>query len=178
MKSYYCFVPSEGKLTPESKVFKVAVGVSERDQIKLRLVSLYAVDADLFFRIWDSSTDFELDCMTDDRFRDLLLVGRGFKVVVVSISQLYRAIVDGSVDSLDNPPHVAKNFFLMSSTLSPRFYFKNKISKLKRGCAPLTRKNLSGGDVPSVLNALIGFIILVILYWVGALVEAIEKGWY
>lgn len=178
MKSYYCFVPQVGKLTPESKVFKVAVGISERDQVKLKLVSLYAADTNLFFRIWDSTTDFELDCRFDPMVEGRFLIGRGFKIVSVSISKLYDAIINGYVDSLDFSPNETRNYFRMSSTLSSRFFFKNQASQNKKNVPTHPRKNLSDEQLSDGLRASIGFALLIVLYWIGCLVRAWENSMF
>lgn len=178
MKSYYCYVPKKGLLSPSDKVFKVSVGISEREQVKKTLVDCFACDCDLFFRIWDSTTDYELSMRVDPAFRTKFSVGLGFRVVHVSVSKLYDAIINGYVDTLEDAPNVAKNFFLLHSKLSPNFFFSNSSNPRKKSVPPFSRKNLSDGDVSEGLKASVGFVILFFLYWLGCLVRQLENAMF
>lgn len=174
MVSYYCFIPTKGLLSPESKVFKVSVGTSDRELMKLRLMQLYCKDCGFFFRLWSSEVDMILDTMIDPRLYDAFSVRLGYKVVFVSISKLYAAVIDGCVDALDDKPQVAKNFFLLCSKLSPRFYFNNSISSKMKKVPTFPRKNLSDSERNDRLQAIIGFALLFLLYWLGCLVRQWE----
>lgn len=175
MKSYYCFIPTSGVLRAQSKVFKVSVGISSRDQIKRQLVDLYSCDCGLFWRIWDDTTEFEIKCRMSQSPDARFLVGRGLKIVNVSVSKLYDAIISNTLDCLENPPHVNLNYFRLNATLSPRFFLDN-VSKKKvslRAYSP--RKNLSLRPSKEDHIAAIGFGCLVILYWIGSLLEVWER---
>lgn len=175
MKTYYCFIPKSGMLDAQSKVFKVAVGISQRDQVKRQLLDLYACDCDLFFRVWDDTTEFELKCRMSQSPDSRFLVGRGLKIVNVSISKLYQAIIDDTLDMLDNPANVNHNYFIMNAKLSSRFFFLNKSKNKVIPRAYSTRKNLSIRPSSEDHIAAIGFGLVCLLYWLGSLLELWES---
>lgn len=175
MIHYYCFIENGGKLIPDSKVFKVAVGDGQRDQVKKCLVDCYATDTGGFFRIWDDTTDFHLSQMATYRPADLLTQNLGLNVVKTDIRTLYRNLIDGSLDTLENPPHVIRNAFKLKSILSPTF-FVNKIGRQAKSVLPAgRRKNLSVRPTPEDHIAAIGFALMALLYWLGSLIGCIEK---
>lgn len=174
MKTYYCFIPTNGMLDAQSKVFKVAVGISNRDQVKRQLVDLYACDCNLFFRVWDDTTEFELKCRMSQSPDASFLFGRGLKVIHVSIYQLYQAIIDGSVSMLDNPAYVNQNYFKLNAMLSPHFFFVNNPNKKVIPRAYSKRKNLSVRPTRDDHIAAIGFALIFLLYWLGSLLELWE----
>lgn len=170
MKTYYCFIPTTGKLDAQSKVFKVAVGISNRDQVKRQLVDLYACDCNLFFRVWDDTTEFELKCRMSQSPDASFLFGRGLKVIHVSICQLYKAIIDGSVSMLDNPAYVNQNYFKLNAMLSPHFFFVNNPNNKVIPRAYSKRKNLSVRPSTDDICAAIGFLVIVFLYCLGCFI--------
>lgn len=175
MIHYYCFVEKGGQLTPESKVFKVAVGDSQRDQVKKTLVDCFATDTGAFFRIWDSTTDYHLSQMTTHRPADLLTQNFGLNVVKTDIRTLYRNIVNGSLETIQNPPHVLRNAFKLKAILSPTF-FVNKIGRRAKTVLPAgKRQNLSVRPTREDTIAAIGFAIMALLYWLGSLVGCLER---
>lgn len=175
MKTNYCFIPYVGQLSAESKIYRVSVGISQRDQVKRQLIDCYACDCNLFWRIWDDTTDFEIKCRMSQSPDARFLVGRGLIVVNVSVSQLYDAIINNTLDSLSNPPRVNLNFFRLNATLSPRFFFLNQGNKKVLPRAYSTRKNLSQRPSSEDHIAALCFGILVLLYWLAACVESLER---
>ena len=162
MKTYYCFIPTNGMLDAQSKVFKVAVGISNRDQVKRQLVDLYASDCNLFFRVWDDTTEFELKCRMSQSPDASFLFGRGLKVIHVSVSML------------DNPAYVNQNYFKLNAMLSPHFFFVNNPNKKVILRAYSKRKNLSVRPTREDHIAAIGFALIFLLYWLGSLLELWE----
>lgn len=175
MKTNYCFIPIVGQLTAESKIFRVSVGISQRDQIKRQLIDCYSCDCGLFWRVWDDTTEFEIKCRMSQSPDSRFLVGRGLIVINVSVSQMYDAIINNTLDSLSNPPRVNLNYFRLNSTLSPRFFFLNQGGKKVLPRAYSTRKNLSPRPSSEDNIAALCFGLLVFLYWIGCLLEIWES---
>lgn len=175
MKTNYCFIPIVGQLTAESKIFRVSVGISQRDQIKRQLIDCYSCDCGLFWRVWDDTTEFEIKCRMNQSPDSKFLVGRGLIVINVSVSQMYDAIINNSLDSLSNPPRVNLNYFRLNATLSPRFFFINQGRKKVLPRAYSTSKNLSPRPSSEDHIAALCFGLLVLLYWLAAYVESLER---
>ena len=177
MVHYYCFIEKPCNLQAGSRVFKVKVGDSRRDQVKRVLVDCFSTDTDAFFRLWDADTDFFLANQLHTKPRDHASMSSGLNVIVTDIQTLYRNIVDGTLDSLNNPPRVAQNAFRMMSMLSPSFFIKNRPKAIKPSVPPVPRKNLSVRPTREDSMAAIGFALMAILYWLGSLVCGLEKVW-
>lgn len=175
MKRYYCFIPTQGKITATTKVFRVAVGSSAREQAQLAYVSEYASRMELFFHVWNDVANKEIDSRLVQRPTGAFSVGRGCHVVYVSVNSLLQAIVEGSLHALFDDPQVTKSYFKMASTLCPSFFFRNACKKIKKSLPPFPRKNLSVRPSSDDICAAIGFAALLFLYWLGCLLLQWEK---
>lgn len=175
MVHYYCFIEDASCIRPDTKIFKVKIGSSRRDQVKRQLLDCYACDTGGFFRIWDADTDFFLNHGTATKPADLLSQNFGLSVVVTDVHTLYRNILDGTLSALVNPPHVARNAFRMMSILSPSFFIKNRPQGVKPCVPPVPRKNLSVRPTREDTIAAVGFALMAILYWLGSMLCELEK---
>lgn len=174
MVHFYCFIEDPCNLQAGSRVFKVKVGDSQRDQIKRVLVDCYSTDTNAFFRLWDADTDFFLAHQAHTQPRDHASMSSGLVVIVTDIRTLYRNIVSGTLDNLRNSPNVTRNAFRMMSILSPSFFFKNFSARRAPSVPPVTRKNLSVRPCREDNIAAIGFALMALLYWLGSLVGCWE----
>lgn len=177
MIHFYCFIEQPCNLQAGSRVFKVKVGASQRDQVKRVLVDCFATDTNAFFRLWDADTDYYLAHQTHTQPRDHASMSSGLNVIVTDIQTLYRNIVSGTLDSLSNPPRVARNAFSMLSILSPSFFMRNHTARRAPHVPPVPRKNLSVRPTREDSMAAIGFALMALLYWLGSLVGCLEKVW-
>lgn len=177
MVHFFCFIEDPSNLQAGSRVFKVKVGDSQRDQVKRVLVDCYATDTNAFFRLWDADTDFFLSHQTHTQPRDHASMSSGLNVIVTDIRTLYRNIVSGTLDSISNPTQVARNAFRMMSLLSPSFFLKNHTARRAPHVPPVARKNLSVRPCREDNLAAIGFAMMALLYWLGSLVGCLEKVW-
>lgn len=178
MKTYYCFIPYTGKLDAQSKIFRVSVGISEREQIKRQLVDLFACDCGFYWRVWDDTTDYEIKCRTAIKPADKAFMSAGFTLVGVTVSVLYRAIIDGTYMSLDNPDYVNRNIFRLNATLSSRFFFQHNQYKKTISRAYSKCKNLSDRYCSESKRVVIKISLIVLLYWIGSLFEVWERTMY
>lgn len=177
MIHFYCFIEQPCNLQAGSRVFKVKVGDSHRDQVKRVLLDCYATDTNAFFRLWDADTDYYLAHQTHTQPRDHASMSSGLNVIVTDIQTLYWNIVSGTLDSLSNPPRVARNAFRMLSILSPSFFMINHTARRAPHVPPVPRKNLSVRPTREDSIAAIGFALMALLYWLGSLVGCLEKVW-
>lgn len=177
MIRFYCFIEQPCNLQAGSRVFKVKVGDSHRDQVKRVLLDCYATDTDAFFRLWDADTDYYLARQTHTQLRDHASISSGLNVIVTDIQTLYHNIVSGTLDSLSNPPSVARNAFRMMSILSLSFFMRNHTARRAPHVPPVPRKNLSVRPTREDSIAAIGFALMALLYWLGSLVGCLEKVW-
>lgn len=175
MVHFYCFIEDPRNLRAGSRVFKVKVGDSQRDQVRRVLMDCYATDTNAFFRLWDADTDYFLAHQTHTQPRDHAGMTSGLNVIVTDIRTLYRNILDGTLDSISNPPQVARNVFRMMSILSPSFFLKNLTARRAPSVPPVARINLSVRPCREDNIAAIGFALMALLYWLGSLVGCWEN---
>ena len=178
MKKWYCYTEVQGALSPTSKVFKVAVGDCQRDQVKKALLDCYALDCGFYFRQWDQDTEFEL-ISRQQGFHDVTNVCPfGFQVVYVNIHMLYQAIMNGNVQNLDNNTAYYKALFRDITKLSPFFFAAN--SPLKKSAPALTEKekNLSVRSGSEGIRAACGFVLILALFLLGSMLQGIEQMFY
>ena len=175
MVHYYCFIEDPCNLQAGSRVFKVKVGDSQKDQVKRVLLDCYATDTNAFFRLWDADTDYFLAHQTHTLPRDHASMSSGLNVIVTDIRTLYRNIVSGTLNSISNPTQVARNAFRMMSILSPSFFIKNLSARRAPHVPPVARKNLSVRPCREDNIAAVGFALMALLYWLGSLVGCWEN---
>lgn len=175
MKHFYCYCEESGMLCPTSRVFKVAIGDNDRDLIKKALLDCYATDNGFFFRIWDDTTDFEL--LQRCSWSDLDCYSRAFpfEVVMVSVSKLYAAIIDGRLAEIKNQPHYFRNALRMRSILSPNFFFNLSSSKNKPTAPSPRRKNLNLVLSEDVVNTIIGSMIVTAIFLFVGFLDGLQR---
>lgn len=175
MVHYYCFIEDPCNLQAGSRVFKVKVGDSQKDQVKRVLLDCYATDTNAFFRLWDADTDYFLAHQTHTMPRDHASMSSGLNVIVTDIRKFYRNIVSGTLDSISNPTFVTRNAFRMMSLLYPSFFIKNLSARRAPHVPPVARKNLSVRPCREDNLAAVGFALMALLYWLGSLVGCWEN---
>ena len=175
MVLFYCCIEDPCNLQAGSRVFKVKVGDSQRDQVKRVLVDCYATDTNAFFRLWDEDTEYFLANQLHTKPRDPAGRNSGLCVIVTDIRTLYRNIISGTLDNLRNSHNVARNAFRMMSILSPSFFFKNPSARRATHVPPVSRKNLSVRPCREDNIAAVGFALMALLYWLGSLVGCWER---
>lgn len=175
MKRYYCLIPTTGKITAAVKVFRVSVGATAKDGAQVLFSADWAKRQGFYFHVWDDQANKEVNSRLIQRQSNSFSLGRGCKVVYVSISTLSQAIVAGTVHALEDDPKVTRNYFRMASTLCPSFFFQNVGAKIASSLPPFPRKNLSVRPSTDDYCAAIGFAALLFLYWLGCLLLQWEK---
>lgn len=175
MKHYYCYCEDSGMLCPTSRVYKVAVGDGDRDQVKKCLVDNYALDCGFYFRIWDDATEFDLSKRCTVKPRPGYPIGHPFHIIHLSIRDLYRHIIDGDLHSVKNPVNSHRNFLRMASVLSPSFFFNLSSSKNKPTAPSPRRKNLNHVLTEELVNTIIGGMIVTAIFLFVGFLDGLQR---
>lgn len=175
MVKYYCFFKDCGRFSPDSIVFKVKVGATHRDQVKRSLLENFAQDCGYFFRPWDDVTRSELILRCGGSCQGSGGVDVLYSTVVVSVAELYKSIIDGTLDQYKPSSVYNHNRFRLLSILCPAFLSSKSSSHCNTSRQPYQRKNLSPQGERVLFNAAFGMLASVILFLLGALLEGLER---
>lgn len=175
MVHYYCFFKECEQFSPYSLVFKVKIGKSSRDQVKRSLLENFAQDCGYFFRPWDDVTHSELILRSNGSWQGSSGVDVLYSTVVVSVAELYKSIIDGTLDQYKPNSNYIHNRFRMLSILCPAFLSSKSSSNCNTSRQPQVRKNLSPQGEWVLFNAAFGMLACVILFLLGALLEGLER---
>ena len=175
MKTYFCFIENFDSITRDSKIFKVAVGSDWKSQSKRQLIDLFACDNGHLWRVWDEDTDNLIKSKLNGRCDISDSVVLGLQVVWVDVNVLYRAIIEGDTQSLNNPPHVVRNFMRLFSLMSPEFYSTLHQSNVIHRACPRSRKYLSQSRGGNSINVGMAYGIIIFLFLLGAFIEGLER---
>ena len=143
MVNFYCFIAECGAPSPHSKVFKVKVGSSYRDQVKCSLLENYAKDLGYYFHRWDERTDKMLILRFGRHFQGSEKVGLRYETVLTSIADLYKHVIDGTLNQLTNKPNYFRNLFRSKAILDPILCCPKIIRQCNTLASTSLRKNLS-----------------------------------
>ena len=175
MVHYYCFIQTQGDLSPESRVFKVKVGESFREQAKSSLIENFASDLGWFYHVWDSSVDDRL-IQASNRYRNQVrLTAFVFDTIVISVTALYKHLQDNTLDSVNPTKNYLKNRERTISITNPAASYLQKQPKNESRAYPVLRKNLSHGYDSDFYKAVAGFTCIAFLFILGALLESLER---
>lgn len=176
MVRYYCYFEIKGQIRPDSKVFKVKVGSSRRDQTKRALLENYAADCGFYFRPWDEITESELIFRSSNLFSACGQVGRNFKIILLDVQSLYRHIINGDLHTVQQTSNYLKNLFRSKTIMYPFQIRSKKTNPEKTICEILPRKYLSRHHESIAMSAIVGLVATLGLFLLGALLEGIERG--
>lgn len=175
MVKYYCFFKDCGQFCPDSIVFKVKVGSTHRDQVKRSLLENFAQDCGYYFRPWDDITQSELILRSSGSWQGSSGVDVLYSTVVVSVSGLYKSIIDGTLDQIKPNSNYIHNQFRLLSILCPAFLSSKSSSNCNTSRQPYQRKNLSPESEWVLFNAAFGMLACVVLFLLGAILEGLES---
>lgn len=175
MVKYYCFFKECGQFSPGSIVFKVKVGISQRDQTKRSLLENFAQDCGYYFRPWDDVTHSELILRSNGSWHGSSGVDVLYSTVVVSVAELYKSIIDGTLDQYKPDSVYNHNRFRLLSILCPAYLSSKSSSNCNTPRQPYQRKNLDPRSEWVLFNAGFGMLACVILFLIGALLEGLER---
>lgn len=174
MKSYFVFVRDLGRFKPDSVVYSVSVGESEREQIKLALIKEYCKNCGLYFRQRSDRTDKTIDNLAKSLFKGSAFPRLHIRSIQVSISQLYHLIIDDSFDSLEKRYSAPKGLFRLITLIDPKPIFSPKFRITKQSACPSSRKYLKSEGRQDIYTAIIGFGLILITYVVASMICSTE----
>lgn len=143
MKSKYCFIQTKGRIEPETFIYVVWVGSSLRESTKLALVEEYCKDQEFYFKRWSALVDSALDEVRRTIGQGAAGARFKFKMISVTISELYRLIIDDSFGILekDYTENQQSIRFMFENTI--RYHEAMNLQNVSQRANPLRRKNLS-----------------------------------
>lgn len=175
MKHYFCYCEEPGMLCPTSRVYKVAIGDNDRDQVKKCLVDNYALDCGFYFRIWDDSTEFDLSKRCTVKPRAGYPIGHPFQIIHLSIRDLYRHIIDGDLHCVQNSVNSHRNFLQMASVLSPDFFAQFLRRKATPAAPSHTRKYLSHVLADDMITTIIGGMVVTAIFLLIGFLDGLQR---
>lgn len=175
MKRFYCYCEVSGMLCPTSRVYKVAIGDGDRDQVKKCLVDNYALDCGFYFRIWDDATEFDLSKRCAVKPRPGYHIGHPFQIIHLSIRDLYRHIIDGDLDSVKNPANSHRNFLRMASVLSPDFRANQLQNVIRNSARARHEKNLSHVLPDDMITTIYAGMVVTAIFLLIGFLEGLER---
>lgn len=175
MKRFYCYCEESGMLCPTSRVYKVAIGNNDRDQVKRCLVDNYALDCGFYFRIWDDATEFELYKRCTVKPSPGYHIGNPFQIIHLSIRDLYRHIIDGDLNCVQNSVDSQRNFLRMASVLSPDFYAQFLRRKATTTAPSPTRKYLSHVLPDDMITTIIGGMVVTVIFLFIGFLDGLQR---
>lgn len=173
MVSYWYFVRDLHNATKDSIVYRVKVGTSEREQVKFALVREFCRDCGLYFHQVSDVSDtairnFEKRLFTGSRFFTSPL-----RRASVTITDLYRMIIDDSFDSFEKSFAERKGTFNFHCLIDPVFYARQSQKKSLRTLPRPPRKYLKSEGAADWNSFLIGSAINIILFLIAAYLDGI-----
>lgn len=171
MKHYYYFVRDLAKATPDSFVYHVSVGSSDREFTKLCLVQEYCKDCGLYFHRVDDVSDTAIRNLEKRLFPGTKLFISPMKRASVSISDLYDMIVEDSFTLFEKSYTEKRGFFRFKCLLDNEFYAKQNKKKNPRTLPCPSRKYLKSGSDADWNSFLIGSALNLILFLMAAWLE-------
>lgn len=175
MKRYYYFVRSLNGFCPDDVVYKVAVGTSMREHAKMVLVSEFARDCGMYFQPVSDTSDRAINSLANSLFTGTSFALMYLRRANISISDLYRMIVNDSFLAFEkNLAEPAAKFRLLS-LLSPSFFSINQTSKCNTTCQPSRSKYLSHAEGSENIRVLIGVCLILGLFILAGYLEGLER---
>lgn len=174
MVHYWCYAPNKEHFEIGERVFKVAVGENSRDQSKRVLLECFAEQTCMFFRPWDSDTDYWLESRFSSQVKGCSSVSLKYESIPLKVADLYRHIIDGDLDSIRPGSTAAHNLFHLYAQISPSFFFSIARRAKKASAFSEKRKHLSQPSDGGLCQALIGFAIIAIIFLLAGYIEHIE----
>lgn len=98
-----------------------------------------------------------------------------YSTVVVSVAELYKSIIDGTLDYIKGDSVFNRIRFRLLSILCPAFLSSKSSSNCNTSRQPYQRKNLSPESEWVLFNAAFGMLACVVLFLLGAILEGLER---
>lgn len=147
MKHKYCFLRNHGLFKPDDFIYAVWVGSSVREQTIFTLVDEYCKDCGLYFKLWSSHVDSALSKAKAQFRMDDNVIAHPFRTASVTISQLYKMIIDDSFEKFEASQQPNRFQLLLMFRNNPRYIQAHQKYDVILHACPEESKNLSGGKM-------------------------------
>lgn len=164
MKSYYCFIRNYGRMCPGSFIYHVAVGSSDRDQIKLALVREFSNHVGCYFKKWDAQVDASVQMAQEPWLKGQPALATPFFHPSLTISELYAMILHDRFDIFESNYVPSSFHFWRNLRLSPTYITQMNKKSSNTRCQPHQRQNLSYGKFDYRQFMVMGSVVVGILY--------------
>lgn len=178
MKSYYCFIRDLGNMQVGSFVYHVAVGTSDRDQTKLALVREYAKDCGFYFHIRSEQTRIALENARRRFVNGYESWREPFNHAKVSISELYKMIIDDSFSFYESSYVSTPAQIRYSHQLDPLFIQSQNNLQCITKCLTSRRKNLSQRLKADTSLVACYFCFILILFAIHGCIRTMCLNWF
>lgn len=143
MKSGYYFVRHSGGLFVGITIYRVWVGSSLKDGAKKKLVELFCKENDLPFVKWSQEVN-SLITQFKDKFKvDGCALASPYRTASISISQLYKLIVDDSFNKFEAENYSTPFEIYLNHRNDPNFVARENRKYRNTSCQPPHAINLS-----------------------------------
>lgn len=143
MKSGYYFVRHSGGLFVGITIYRVWVGSSLKDGAKRKLVELYCKENDLPFVKWTQEVDSLITQFKDKFEVDGCALASPYRTASISISQLYRLIIDDSFNKFEAENYSTPFEIYLNHRNDPDFVARENRKNRDTSCQPHHAVNLS-----------------------------------
>lgn len=171
MSHYYYFVRNLNNFGINDVVFLVRVGDSQREQIKLALLREYCKDCGFYLRIRGEESDKAIEMLRGSVYKGWNYLFSPLKVAQLSISQLYRLILDDSIGAYEKSLVQTRFSYNFRRKIDPNFLFSQYSKKNVIRPATGTRKNLKSGQGIDAFGAVFGFALILAVFLLVAWLE-------
>lgn len=143
MKHKYLFRRENAPLNPNSTIYIVWVGESEREQKFLAQVKHEAFHSGYTIQLWDESVALWLDAESDRVFSSAGILNFGFSRAEITISELRELCFSHNWETFESMLVISQAKIRMLRESRPDLYAAKSSNRNTRSCALLKRKNLS-----------------------------------
>lgn len=175
MSHYYYFVRNLNSFGVDDVVFLVRVGESQREQIKLALLREYCKDCGFYLRIRGEESDKAIQMLRGSVYKSWHYLFSPLKVANLSISQLYRLIIDGNIEAYEKSLNQTRFSYNFRRKIDPNFLFSQFSKKNVIRPATGTRKNLKPGERIDAYGAVFGFALILAIFLFAAWLEGMAQ---
>lgn len=175
MTHYYYFVRNLNSFGIDDVVFLVRVGESQREQVKLALLREYCRDCGFYLRIRDEESDKAINMLRDSVYKGWHYLFSPLKVANLSISELYRMIIDDTIESYEKTLVQTRFSYNFRRKIDPNFLFSQKSQKIVKGPAIGKRKYLKSRQGVDAYGAVFGFALILAVFLLAAWLEGMAQ---
>lgn len=171
MKRIFVFIRKMSDFSPSDFVYKVKVGSSQREQVKVTAIEEYCKDCGLYFHPQSDLTDLAIESLRRSVFPNTPFWRSSLRMVLISVDQLYRLIIDDDFDLFESSVIVSSSFFFQKRNIDPIFYFEEKRQSRKAVTAIRKRKYLKSKVADDFDSFAAGTIIVILVFLVAGFIE-------